>query len=552
MKSKSLLLLLIIYNLCSTAQKKADAIFHHGVIYSVDSTFKINEAFALKEGKILAIGTNDFIQNNYKATENIDLKGRPVYPGFIDAHCHFYNYGLGINNADLTGTKSFEEVIEKVKKHAKEFPSDWIIGRGWDQNYWVVKEFPDKHILDSIFPDKPVLLTRIDGHAALANQAALNKAKITSTTKVDGGVIVIKNKDNDNQILLTGMLIDNAVDLVKKVIPAPKKNEMKSALKNAEINCFAVGVTTVDDAGLDKEVVEVISDLQDKDFLKMRIYAMLNPNKEDIDFATKNGIINKPRLHVCSFKLYADGALGSRGACLLAPYKDKPNQQGFLLQSSDYYLKLCKEIHGLGFQVNTHCIGDSAVRFILNTYGQFLKGKNDSRWRIEHAQIVNENDFSLFGKYSVIPSVQPTHATSDMYWAEDRIGKERLKGGYAYKRLLKENGMVAGGSDFPVECINPLFGFYAAVVRKDQKDFPEDGFQIENKLTREEALKAMTIWAAYANFEEKVKGSIEAGKYADFVILDQDLLKINDKDLYKVKVLQTYVNGEKVYDSSIH
>ena len=550
MKSKSLLLLLIILNLFSFAQDKVDAIFHHGLIYTVDSSFQICQAFAIKEGKIIATGTNEAIQRNYATSQCIDMKGKSVYPGFIDAHCHFYNYGLGLNNADLTGTKSFEVVLEIIKKHAKEFPTDWIIGRGWDQNNWTVKEFPDKHILDSLFPNNPVMLTRIDGHAALVNQAALNQAEITTETKVEGGIIGIKIKNN-KETVLTGMLVDNAIDLVKKVIPAPSAFETKEALEKAQRNCFAVGLTTVDDAGLDKEIVHMISDLQNKHVIKMRIYAMLNPTRENMDYAFQFGVWDKPHLHISSFKLYADGALGSRGACLLKPYKDKPDQQGFLLQDTSHYTKLCKEIYEHGFQVNTHCIGDSAVRFILNTYGQFLKGKNDLRWRIEHSQIVNENDFGLYGNYSVIPSVQFTHATSDMYWAEERIGKDRLKGGYAYKRLLKENGMVAGGSDFPVESINPLFGFYAAVVRKDQKDFPKDGFQIENKLTRIEALKAMTIWAAFANFEEKVKGSIEAGKYADFVILDQDIMKMNEKDLFKVKVLQTYLDGQMVYDHSI-
>ncbi len=539
------------FSLLAIGQEKVELILHHGTVYTVDSSFSIVEAFAVNRGAIVATGSNEMILKNYQALQTIDLKGKAVYPGFIDAHCHFYAYGLGLNNADLTGSKSFKEVLDIVLSHAKEFPVEWVVGRGWDQNTWAVKEFPDKQLLDSLFPDKPVLLTRIDGHAALANQAALNKANITAETKVDGGVIGITNKNNNKEVKLTGMLIDNAVDLVKKVIPEPSPFEKKEALVRAQEKCFAVGLTTVDDAGMDKDMVRIISDLQNKHLLKMRMYIMLNPTQENKDYAFQFGVFDKPRLHICSFKLYADGALGSRGACLLAPYHDKPEQQGFLLQSPDYYKQLCKEFYEHGFQVNTHCIGDSAVRFILHTYGEFLKGKNDRRWRIEHAQIINENDFDLFGKYSIIPSVQPTHATSDMYWVKDRIGIERLKGGYAYERLLKQNGIVAGGSDFPVESINPLFGFYAAVVRKDQKDFPNDGFQIENRLSRVEALKAMTIWAAYANFEEKVKGSIEAGKYADFVILENDIMKADAKDLYKIKVSQTYLDGKTVYDKNM-
>jgi predicted amidohydrolase YtcJ len=546
--SHFLIIIFILISSGSIAQEKVDAIFHHGLIYTVDSSFSIVEAFAINDGKILATGSNDSIVKKYSSSQNIDLNGKAVYPGFIDAHCHFYNYGLGLNNADLTGTKSFKEVIDIVVKHAKEFPVEWIIGRGWDQNKWSVNEFPDKHIIDSLFPDKPVFLTRIDGHAALANQAALNQAHITAETNVEGGIIEFKKDAKNKKVYLTGILIDNAVDLVKKVIPQPSLFEMKEALLKAQENCFAVGLTTVDDAGLDKEIVHTISDLQNKHFLRMRIYAMLNPTEENKDFAFRFGVFDRPHLHVCSFKLFADGSLGSRGACLLAPYNDKPNQRGFLLHDTGYYKKLCKEIFDHGFQANTHCIGDSAVRFILHTYGELLKDKNDLRWRIEHAQIVNENDFYLFGKYSIIPSVQPAHATSDMYWAKDRIGTERLKGGYAIQRLLKENGYIADGSDFPVESINPLFGFYAAVRRKDQINYPKEGFQIENKLSRVEALKAMTIWAAYSNFEEKVKGSLEPGKYADFVILENDIMKINERDLYKVKVLQTYIDGILVYD----
>jgi len=541
--------LLLLINLFCKAQKTVDDIFHHGVIYTVDSSFKIAEAFAVDKGKIVAVGSNDEILKNYTSSSITDLKGKPVYPGFIDAHCHFYNYGLGLNNADLVGTKSFQEVIDIIVKHAKEHPTEWVLGRGWDQNTWAIKEFPDKEILDSLFPNTPVFLTRIDGHAAIVNQEALNRANVNILTNVSGGVIVKKKLDNGLSIL-TGVLVDNAVDLVKKVIPPPNKKEQEQALKKAEENCFAVGLTTIDDAGLDKQVIDLIDEMQKNNSLKMRVYAMLKASKENMDYYFKQGKYKTDRLDVRSVKLFADGALGSRGACLLTPYKDKPEQQGFLLQTPEYYKDIIKQCYQHGFQVNTHCIGDSAVRFILHSYAEQLKGKNDLRWRVEHAQVVNKDDFNLFGKYSIIPSVQPTHATSDMYWAEDRLGKERLKGAYAYQQLLQQNHFIANGSDFPVESINPLFGFYAGVVRKDQKNYPKDGFQIENKISRKEALKGMTIWAAFSNFEENEKGSIEPGKFADFVILNQDIMKIDEKELYKVKVYQTYVAGFLVYSQS--
>ncbi|HEY1870106.1 MAG TPA: amidohydrolase family protein, partial [Chitinophagaceae bacterium] len=288
--------------------------------------------------------------------------------------------------------------------------------------------------------------------------------------------------------------------------------------------------------------------LQKTGDLKMKVYAMLSDAKDNYDFAFQHGKINNDRLHVCAFKVYADGALGSRGACLLQPYSDKPGWSGFLLSSQQHFDSVAKIIYDHDWQMCTHAIGDSGNRTMLKIYAKYLKGKNDRRWRIEHAQVINENDFKFFGDNNIIPSVQPTHATSDMYWAADRLGPERIKGAYAYKQLLDENGWIPLGTDFPVEDISPLKTFYAAVVRKDAKGWPANGFQMENALTREEALRGMTIWAAKANFEENEKGSLEKGKVADFIILDNDLMKEAPEKLLQVKVLKTFVNGEKVYE----
>lgn len=529
---------------CNPKKKVVDLIVYNAKIYSVDSSLSMYESFAVKDGKFADMGSNDEILSKYAAKQKINLEGKPVYPGFYDAHCHFYGYGLSLQNVDLRGTKSFDEVIEKVQNFANSHPENkWIIGRAWDQNDWKNKEFPVNTKLNTLFPEKPVVLRRVDGHALIANNAALKVAGITNNTKVSGGKIIQKNGK------LTGVLIDNAMELMFKHIPHEDDQLAERALLDAQKNCFAVGLTTVDDAGLDKSTVLLIDSLQKLNKLKMRIYAMLNPSKENADFFIKKGIYKTDLLNVRSIKLYADGALGSRGACLLHPYHDDPGNFGFLISGVDFLDSLCHLAYETNYQINTHAIGDSANRVMLHLYGKYLKNKNDKRWRIEHAQVIAPSDFKLFNKYSVVPSVQPTHATSDMYWAEDRLGSERIKYAYAYKNLLKQTGWIAAGSDFPVEEINPLFGFYAAVVRKDQNNWPENGFEIENAISREEALKAMTIWAAKSNFEENEKGSIEIGKFADFVVTDKDIMTSEPETLYKIKVLNTFVNGVSVYSA---
>jgi hypothetical protein len=558
MKNSILLFfVLIIFGCTSPKKEKVDLIVHNAIVYTVDSSFTTAESFAIKDGKIIAVGKNDSILAKYEG-EKLDAQGKAVFPGLIDAHCHFYSYGLGLKKIDLVGTKSFDEVIQRVIEFSKTNHPDWIQGRGWDQNNWAVKEFPDRKKLDSLFPNTPVFLTRIDGHAALVNGEALRRAGITGYKEIDGGAVEIRDEYRESIFIpiegLSGMLIDNAVDLVAKIIPTASKPEARAALLAAQKNCFAVGLTTVDDAGLEKQIVDLMDEMQKNSELKMRVYAMLTDNKENLDYYLQHGIYKTDRLNVRSFKFYADGALGSRGACLLQDYSDKKGWKGFLLSNMDTLMSKSGDIFLHEFQMNTHCIGDSAVRLILLLYNSIFNHDDtirqiDSRWRIEHFQITTKSDIEELKNGWIIPSVQPTHATSDMYWAKDRLGAERIKYAYAYKDLLKAAGMVALGTDFPVENINPMYTFYAAVARKDLKGFPKDGFQMENALTREETLKGMTIWAAYANFEEKEKGSIEKGKFADFVILDKDIMKINIDEVPNVKVVSTFVNGEKVYSS---
>lgn len=526
---------------CNT-KEKVDLLVYNGTIYTVDSSFSSKEAMAIKEGKIVETGTTADLQKKYSATESLDAQGKFIYPGFIDAHAHFVGYGLGLQTVNLVGTGSWQEIIDKLKAFAAANPDGWLIGRGWDQNDWAVKEFPDNKLLNELFPDRPVFLTRVDGHAAIVNQKALDAAGVKAGYKLTGGDVEVKNGQ------LTGLLIDNAVDLVSAKIPAPTEEQFKKALQAAEQNCFAVGLTTIDDCGLDYQQALAIYALQQKKELKMRLYIMLSDTRANIDYLHSDRLTKTDRINIRGLKVYADGALGSRGACLLEPYHDKPGWSGFLLSSLNHFDSVAQVLRKRDLQMCTHAIGDSGNRAILNIYAKYLKGKNDLRWRIEHAQVVNQNDFNLFGANSIIPSVQPTHATSDMYWAADRLGTERVKGAYAYKQLLQQNGWLPLGTDFPVEDISTFKTFYAAVVRKDAKGWPEAGYQMENALTREEALRGMTIWAAKSNFEEKEKGSLEKGKYADFVILDKDLMKVADTDILNTTVQKTFLNGEKVYE----
>lgn len=541
MMKKSCLLLLLVFDLAAGAQrKKVDLLIFNARIYTVDAKFSMASAMAVKDGKIVEVGRNG-IREKYWPAQSMDAGGKSIYPGFIDAHTHFYRYGLGLQTVNLVDTKSWNEIISKLEVFSNDHSQGWLIGRGWDQNDWDVKEFPNKDQLDHRFPNRPVLLTRIDGHAAIANQKALDLAGIQPGQKLTGGTVETKNGR------LTGLLIDNAVDLVTEKIPAATSQQIVRSLLQGQENCFAVGLTTVDDCGLDYREALLMDSLQKSGILKMRVYALLSDAPHNFRFLFARGRIKTDRMHIRSFKVYADGALGSRGACLLQPYSDRPDWHGFLLSTKNHFDSVASIISQNGMQMCTHAIGDSGNRTILNIYAKHLRGKNDHRWRIEHAQVVHPDDFSLFGKYSVVPSVQPTHATSDMYWAQDRLGPQRVKGAYAFRQLMNENGWIPLGTDFPVEDISPLKTFHSAVFRTDAKDYPAGGYQVENALSRQQALRGMTIWAARSNFEEKEKGSLEKGKLADFVILNQDIMSIAPGEILKTQVLVTYINGEKVY-----
>ena len=521
--------------------EKVDLLVFNAKIYTANDTFDESTAFVVKDGIFVEVGGEE-IKNKYNPKSIVDAQGLTIIPGLIDAHCHFLQFGLENQQINLRGTKSFDDVIKKVKNYVSENKPEIIYGRYWDQNDWKVKEFPDKSRLDILFPDTPVILERVDGHAYLVNQKTLDIAGINSQTRVDGGTIVLKNGQP------SGILIDSPMDLVKKSLPNSTKKERIKALLLAEKQSFKYGLTTVDDAGLSKDDIFLIDSLQKASILKMRVYAMISNNKNDVNYFLKNGILKTDKLNVRSVKVYADGALGSRGAALKSPYSDMEHHKGKFITTVKSMDSLARVIALTDFQMNTHAIGDNANHSILKIYNEVLKDKDDPRWRIEHSQIISSEDFKMFNS-KIIPSIQPTHATSDMYWADERIGLQRLKGGYAYKKLLDWSGIVALGTDFPVEKINPFHTFYAAVARKDLSMLPYGGFQSENSLSRYEALMGMTSWAAYSNFEEMEKGSIEPGKMADFVILDRDIMKVEENKIFSTKVVATILGGNVVYSN---
>ena len=533
-------LFLLLMNSCYYTET-ADILIHNAKIYSVNDNFDVFEAMAIKDGKIIDIGPNNELKNRYESKEIIDAQLKTIYPGFIDAHCHFLWYGNTFNEVNLVGSKSWEEVLERIEEFAKNNKNEWIVGRGWDQNDWAVKEFPNNSELNKKFPNTPVFLTRIDFHAAVANEKALEISGVNSKTLVDGGIILLEDGKP------SGVLIDKAIPFVSEKLPKISTEAMAFALKKAQKMCFEKGLTSVADAYLENDMVHVIDSMQQSGELKMNIYGMLVPSEENRKEFLNNGPYVTKKLNIHAFKFFADGALGSRGAKLIEPYHDDALNSGLSTLDTAKFLADLKLMYEKGFQVNTHCIGDGANRQVLDAYGEVLKGTNDKRWRIEHAQILTPSDFEKFRQFTIIPSVQPTHATSDMPWAHDRLGKERIKHSYAYKKLLSMNGIIALGTDFPIEDIDPLKTFYAATIRKDANGNPDSGFQTENALTREEAIRGMTIWAAMANFEDTLRGSLEKGKVADFIILDKDLMKIEETKILETKVLTTYVDGNVVF-----
>ncbi|MHB1311790.1 MAG: amidohydrolase [Gemmatimonadaceae bacterium] len=531
----------------------ADLIISNGRIYTVDETRPVVDAVAIAGGKVLFAGNAaGALALKGAATRMVDLHGRTVIPGMVDAHGHVGGLGDALHIVDLTGTTSYDQVVARVAERAKTMPKgQWVLGRGWDQNDWGDTRFPTHDKLSAAVPDHPVYLVRVDGHAGLANARALQAASITAATQDPSGGHIERTADGSP----AGVFVDNAQGLVRRAIPRESRDDVKRAIVDAVKEAQRWGLTGVHDAGADVTDLDVYEELAKSGQLKFRLYAMISDNAPTIDAWFKRGPLvagYNGTLWVRSIKLYADGALGSRGAALLEPYSDDPRNSGLLISAPAHIQDVATRALRAGFQVNTHAIGDRGNRLVLDAYEAALKAvpTADHRFRVEHAQILNPDDIPRFAELGVIPSMQASHQTSDMYWAGTRLGDVRLHGAYAWRSLLNTGVVIPNGSDFPVEQVNPLISFHSAVSRQDARDWPPGGWYPEERMTREEALKSVTLWPAYAAFQEKVLGSLTPGKYADFVVLDQDIMRIPPELILHTRVLSTWVGGEKVYEAA--
>ena len=512
------------------------------VVTGADQTPRKDFAIYAEGGVIRQIGLASDLRAAHPGAKVVDASNATILPGLTDAHGHLYGLGLSLDVVRLQETKSFDEVLARMKERAATTPAgQWIIGRGWDQNDWPVKEFPTAAAIDAAIPDHPVFLRRVDGHAAVTNTAGLRAAGVTAATKDPEGGRIIRDANGNP----TGTFVDNAMDLIEDRIPAPSAEQRKARVLAAAKEIAANGLTEMHDAGIDAPTIAAVKELIDEKRFPIRVYAMLGDNDELLRAWFASGPLMEygGRLTIRSVKLYADGALGSRGAALLEPYSDDPGNVGLMLAKPEHLEDVAKRGRAAGFQVNTHAIGDRGVRNVIDAYSSAGVTAND-RFRVEHLQVISPPDIPRLIEHGIIASMQPTHATSDMYWAEARLGPERVKGAYAWRTVLNAGGRLALGSDFPVEEVNPFFGIYAAVTRQDQAHWPEGGWYPSQRLTLAEAVRGFTKDAAYAAFEENSRGTIEPGKLADFTIVEGDLFAMPASELYESKVRYTVVGGE--------
>jgi predicted amidohydrolase YtcJ len=537
MKTHYFLLLLFLFSCTGKSKQSVDLLIEASAIYTMDENVPECTSMLVHNGKIVALGSKDSLLQLYNPLEIRKVEGY-IYPSFIDAHCHFISLAKTTLNVDLTGAASWQEVLDRCIDFANNYPNAWINGRGWDHSLWEVAELPTNEELNTLFPETPVFIRRIDGHAGLANKKALELAGLNEQTSIEGGEL-LKNKNGQ----LTGLLIDNAMQAVNDLIPAHSRPQLIKAIIKTASYLNSLGLSTLADAGMSYDDVMLIDSLQQEGVIKLRIYAMLHAEKANLHIASA-GQINKPELVMRSFKLYADGALGSEGAKLKKHYCTNTENHGLLLLSPDSLKWWYQKIYNLGFQAHTHCIGDSANALVLNLYNEVMQNNPQLRWRIEHAQVVDTSDFKLFK--GIIPSIQPIHAMSDRRWALKKLCPNRMPGAYAYNSLLQAAGIVAIGTDFPVEHPNPIENFKSAVVRKSQSLSQWNGVIPNEGLHAEDALFGMTKWAAYSLFMENICGSLRPNLEADFVLLSHDLLKQNIDFDTKIAVKEMYFKGVKL------
>ncbi len=541
----------LIAGICSVfvlAPVMADTWLHNvnGYTSTADGTREFSVLVFDEAGKVRAIGDSGLLSGS-REEERIDGGGLTLLPGLIDAHAHMYSFGLLQTRVDLVGAASVDEAVTRIRAYATQNPhAEWILGRGWNQVLWPVKEFPTAGQIDDVVTDRPVWLNRIDGHAGWANTAAMRVAGIDNDTPDPvGGKIV---RDDNGQA--TGIFIDKAMDLIAGHLPAADKDDYRAALLGAVDTIAAQGITGVHDAGINLMNAEAYLSMADNDELAIRIYAMISDAGEVLDaIGEPIRAYGNDHLEIASVKIYTDGALGSRGAAMIEPYSDDAENRGLPFWTQDELNGFVEKANGLGFQVGIHAIGDLGNRMALDAFERTQQGRpSPLRNRVEHAQVIQLEDIPRFAELGVIASMQPTHATSDMNMAEDRVGPDRIRGGYAWRRLLASGAVIASGSDFPVELSNPFHGLYAAVTRQDRDGEPEGGWYSDQAMSRAEALHSFTLAAAYAANQEDRLGSLEPGKWADFILIDRDYFAIPASEIDDIRVVQTWVGGDKIYD----
>jgi len=552
------LLLLTLFTPAPQRTESADIVFKNGNVYTANDKAAKAEAIAVKGDRIVFVGTNAAAQKFAGAnTRVVDLKGNTVLPGFTDAHQHLSGVGFREMTLNLEGTASLQDFLAKVKARVDQTkPGDWVTGRGWIETHWQPPAFPTRWDLDKVAPNNPVILGRADGHGAVANSAALKLAGVDKNTPNPFGGEISKDKESGEP---NGMLLDAAQGLVRRKVPPTTAADAERAVVLGVKRDIELGWTQIQDAGGSYEDVDIFKKLYEAGTIKLRIYKAVYGPGPNAARLLKEGAITGAygnRFNVRTIKVVSDGALGSRGAALLGPYSDAPDTSGFLTVKAEDLRPMLVDALRKGIQVETHAIGDRANRFILDEYEAAFKAVPvaerkiaEPRWRVEHAQIVNPADIPRFAKLGVIPSMQPSHAIGDLFFAPSRLGIDRLAGAYAWESFIKSGVVVPGGSDAPVERGEPMIEFYAAVARKDQKGFSAEGWHPEEAVTRVQALKMFTIWPAYAAFEENLRGTIEVGKLADLTILSADIMKIPELEILKTRCVMTVINGEIVYEA---